>query len=133
MNKPLRTYDELLQQRAILENLLETRRELIRLDIEELKASATPLFDSVNTVSRFITSNKKAGLLGIGANTLIDMLVKKVLLSGSGWLSKLVIPFFVKNYTSHFIASHQDEWMKILSGWISSSNGNGKQHTAQES
>ncbi len=133
MNKPLHTYDELLQRRAILENLLQTRRELIRLDIEELKASVTPLLDTVNSVSRFVTGNKKAGLLGFGASTLVDMLVKKVLLPGSGWLSKLVIPFFVRNYTSHFIASHQDEWMKKLSEWISSSNGNGRQHMAQES
>ena len=133
MSKPITTYDELLIKKKNLEELLVAQKELIRLDLEELNKDVTPLLNTVSSFSEFVTRDKRAWFLGMGANALIDMLVKDVLLSKSNWIAKWIVPFFIKNYSSHFIADHQDEWIQKISQWLSSSsNGNGKEHLQSE-
>jgi len=125
MTENIKTYDELLLRKRNLENLLHAQKELIRLDIQELKAEIKPMLGAASSLSDFVTRDKRSWLLGIGANKVIDLLVKRVVLAKSGWIAKLVVPFFIKNYSSHFIARHQDEWLKSLLEMMSS-NGKGE-------
>jgi hypothetical protein len=132
MNTPIQTYDDLLKRKKQLETLLEAQKELIKVDIEEIKESLIPFRNAAANVVSFFTRDKAAGLLGLGANSLIDVFVKKVLLSRSGWITKLVIPFFIKNFSSHFIAERKDSWMKNIKQWFSS-NGHDKEKKESES
>ena len=132
MNKHIRTYDDLLVRKKYLESLLQEQKELIQLDIEELKADAEPLLNTISSVSDFFTRNKKAWVLGLGVNSVIDFLVKDVILSKSGWITKLIIPFFIKNFSSHFIAEHQEEWLKNITEWLGYTNGHHKEETVGE-
>ena len=126
MSKPVLTYNDLLVKKKNLEALLVAQKELIRLDIKELNEELNPLFKVFSTFSDFVTRDKKAWLLGIGANKAIDSLIKEVILSKAGWIAQLIIPSLIKNYSSNFIARHQDEWIKNLTDWLSHENGNGK-------
>ena len=132
MSSPIRTYDELLLRKKNLEILLKAQEELIKLDIEEIKYSLAPLHIAATNIINFFTRDKTAGLLGFGANRLIDVFIKKILLSGSNWLTKLIVPFFIKNFSSHFIAEHQEEWMNNIKEWFSS-NEHQKERSESES
>ena len=132
MNNPIQTYDDLLKRKKQLENLLQAQEELIKLDIEEIKISLAPVHKAANNLVSFFTQDKAAGLLGFSANRVIDVFVRKILLSRSSWVTKLVIPFLVKNFSSHFIADHKEKWMDKIRHWFSS-NGHDKEKKERES
>jgi hypothetical protein len=57
-------------------------------------------------------------------------LVKNFILSRAGWLTRLVVPFFLKNYSSHFLAEQKDKWIEKLKNWLGHKNG--KEHHNEE-
>jgi hypothetical protein len=133
MNSSIKTYDDLLLRKRNLENQLEAQKELIKLDFLELKMGVQQYFRGFSSVTNFFTRDKKSWLLGLGANTLIDVFVKRVLLARAGWLTRLIVPIFLKNYSSHFIAEHQDEWAQSLMQWLTKSkNGTEEEKVSSE-
>jgi hypothetical protein len=132
MNNPSQSYEQLVIRRKQLESLLKAQEELIRIDIEEIKISLAPVQNAATNLISFFTQDKAAGLLGFGANRVLDVFVRKILLSRSNWVTKLIIPFMVKNFSSHFIAEHKDQWMENIRKWFSS-NGHDKEKKERES
>ena len=132
MNNPIQTYDDLVKRRKQLENLLQAQGELIRIDIEEIKISLAPVQNAATGLINFFTQDKAAGILGFGANRLVDGFVKRILLSRTNWLTKLVVPFFIKNVSSHLIADNKEQWMNKIRQWFSS-NGHDKEKKERES
>ena len=132
MNNPIQSYDDLLKRKKQLETLLDAQKELIKADIHDLKESLAPVRLAATRIANLFTKDHSAGLLGFGANRVLDLLVKKVILARSSWLTKLIIPFFVKNFSSHFIAENKDKWMNKIKHWFSS-NGHDKEATEKQS
>jgi hypothetical protein len=114
MSRPVKTYEDLVKERHRLEVLLQAQKELIRQDVVELKQQVHPAVKAISFLGKIFTRGKDNLLLAGGINHLIDLLFKKIILSKSGWLTRLVIPFFIKNYSSHLVAEHKDELIKIL-------------------
>ncbi|HET9744326.1 MAG TPA: hypothetical protein VFP97_01360, partial [Chitinophagaceae bacterium] len=65
-------------------------------------------------------------LLTQGANTVIDLLLKKFVLAKSGWVTKMLVPFFVKNYSSHIIADNKNTIVNKVASVFSHKSGNAK-------
>jgi len=53
------------------------------------------------------TRDHTGPLATFGIDFSIDLLIRKLLLAKAGWFTKLVIPFVVKNYSSHIISEEQ--------------------------
>jgi hypothetical protein len=126
MNKRIETYKELIGEKQKLEVLLKAQKELVRYDVQELKLQLKPISDAVDTIQKFITRDKTEILLNIGSDVAVNTLVKKLLLGRAGWLTRLIIPYFLSNYTSNFLAEQKDKWLEKLSHWLSR-NRNGKE------
>jgi hypothetical protein len=47
--------------------------------------------------------------MNFGLEMGIDILVRKVLLKRAGWFVKIIVPFLVKNYSSHLIGEEKRE------------------------
>ena len=120
MNKRIQTYDDLVKRKKQLEVLLEAQKELIKYDFEEVKVQAKTALSGAGKAFTRDTSNM---LLTSGANRLIDVVIKNVLLSRAGWVIRLVVPFFLKNFSSHYIADHKNQWFRKLFSWIGHKNG----------
>ncbi len=101
MNKPIATYNDLLAEKARLKQLLKVQRAQVEEDIREIKEDLKPFTGFVSTVAMFVSPTNKKGLAGMGINMAVDLVFKKLLLSKSNWVSRMVIPFLVKNYASH--------------------------------
>jgi hypothetical protein len=43
-----------------------------------------------------------------------------------------VIPFFLQNYSSHFIAEQKDKWFEKLKSWLGHKNGKGHHDKEEE-
>jgi len=124
MNKSIKTYNDLLEEKQQLEVLLNAQRELIRYDMQQLKTEIQPAIKAVGLVGKMFTKDKSNALLNTGADTVIDLLFKKVLLGRAGWVTRLVVPYFLKNVSSHIIAEKKDTLLqKVFSLFRKNHNG----------
>ena len=126
MSKTIKTYQDLVEEKEKLEGLLKAQKELIRYDLQLLKTEFNPVFRSARLMGKLFTRDKKHSLLSNGAETVIDFMFKKVILNKAGWVAKLVVPFLMKNVSSHVVADNKDNWIRKLKSWIGRRNHNGK-------
>jgi len=118
MNSLITTYEKLLERKKKLEELVASQELLIRIEYMELKEEFEPVGKTINTVSEFLIRDKKSWLLNEGLSLMIDKLVKDILLSNSGWVTKTIIPELIKNYSSHYIVMLQEILLKEINKWI---------------
>ena len=126
MNKAIRTYDDLLREEKQMEELLQAQKELLIYDFKELKEELRPATNALTFFSRIVTRDKNNVLVDGSVNKIIDIVFRKLVLARAGWLTKLTVPFFIKNYASHFIADHKDQLVEKLFSLFSHKNSNGK-------
>jgi len=132
MTKPIRTYDDLLEEKARLELLLGAQKELVRQDINLLRLEFVPVQKAISMIGKFATKDNRNLILTTAADTIIDSVVRKIVLSKAGFITKLVVPFFMKNFSSHVIADNKDKIVSKLSSWFGMKNTNGKLHVSKE-
>jgi hypothetical protein len=99
----METYKELLAEKARLESTLASKRILIRQDMEGLKDQFVPISHAFATIVKFFSADKKNPIVSAGVNFAGDVLLKRFLLARTGWITKLIVPYIVKNYSSHVI------------------------------
>ena len=126
MNKQIKTYKDLLNEKQRLEVLVLAQKQVIHYDIQEMKEKLKPIANTIEVIKKFITRDKTNLLLTLGSDIAINTLVKNFILSRAGWLTKIVIPYFLKNYSSHFVAEQKDKWFDKLKSWLGYKNG--KEH-----
>lgn len=114
MPKSLKTYKELLEEKQKLHDLLQARRQLIHADIEELKVQLKPLSEIREHITKFTTLDKTTLVAALSSDIIVKNIFKKILLARSGWLAKIVVPYFFKNYTSSFLGEEKDKVVKRL-------------------
>ena len=107
MRKAIKTYEDLVLEEKRLQGELASYKVLIKEDIAGLKASLNPIKKIVTNVKNFFTFDDNGPLLNFGLNFGFDVLLRKILLARTGWLTKVVVPYLVKNYASHLITESQ--------------------------
>lgn len=110
MTKQITNYKELLEEKARLKILLAEQELQLKEDWRAVKEELQPVVFVGSTIKNFFTRKTTAAVAQVGINLLADGLVKKVLLGGTGWLTRTLVPFFIKNYASHLV----DEPEKLL-------------------
>jgi len=123
MSKRFTSYDDLLKEKQQLEVLLQAQKQVIRYDVEEIKLKLQPVKETLEFVKKITTRDRSNLFLDLGSDIAINTFIKNFILSKAGWLTKLVIPFFLKNYSSHFIAEQKDKWFEKLKSWLGHKNG----------
>ena len=131
MTKSIHSYKDLLDEKQRLEVLLEEQRQLIRHDVQELKTQLEPLKHVIDFIRKIITKDKTSLLLTIGSDIVITSVVKRFILSRAGWLVRTVVPYFLKNYSSHFLAEQKEKWIEKLRSWLGHKNSK-EQKTEKE-
>ena len=99
----IRTYQDLLEEKKHLEDELGNKRELIRKDVAGLKEEWRPITDLLSSLGKITTKGKTNPLLAIGIDIIGEVLVKNILLTRSGWITRLVVPFLAKNFSTHIL------------------------------
>ena len=99
----IRTYQDLLEEKKHLEIELVRKRELIRKDVADLKEEWRPVKDLLSGLGKITTRGKTNPLLAIGIDIIGEVLVKNILLMRSGWITRLVVPFLTKNFSTHIL------------------------------
>ena len=126
MSKRFTSYKELLEEKQQLEVLLEAQKQVIRYDVEEIKLKLRPVKETLDFIKKITTKDNSSLLLNIGSEIAINALVKNFILSRAGWLTRIVIPYFLKNFSSHFLSEQKGRWIEKLKEWMG--HHNGKEH-----
>lgn len=132
MSKRFTSYNDLLKEKQQLEVLLQAQKQVIRYDVEEIKLKLKPVKETLEFVKKITTRDKSNLLLDLGSDIAINSLVKNFVLSRAGWLTRMIIPFFLKNYSSHFLAEQKDKWLEKLKDWLGHKNGKGDREEEKE-
>jgi len=125
MNKPIQSYDDLLREKERLQALLKVQREIVREDVAELRVQLEPITSTLGMAGKLFTRDRNNIILNASANTLIDVIMKKVLLSRAGWIARLVVPFFMKNFSSHLISENKPSLLNKLFSLFGKKRENG--------
>jgi hypothetical protein len=120
------TYDDLLAEKKRLKELHTVQRELVRLDIGEIKNQFKPVMETASFLGKVITRDQSNPLLNMGVSSVIDLVVKNVFLSKAGWFGRNVIPFFLKNYSSHVVDDNIEGIKNKFFSFIKKFSHNGK-------
>jgi len=65
-----------------------------------------------------LVGNKKEGLIKQGAKFTFESIIRKVFLSRSNWLIRLVVPMIVGNFSSELLSNKKPEVLDLLKGFI---------------
>lgn len=125
MNKSISSYEELLEEKARLNALLSAQKNLVRQDINMIKAELVPVRKALNVAGKFATKENRNDMLTIAADAVIDMVIKRIVLSKAGFITRTVVPFLMKNFSSHVIADNKDKIINMITSLFSKKHGNG--------
>ena len=107
MNSKIKTYEDLEQEKQRLAQLLLSQEAMIRTDFAGVKEKLKPVTKAAQTIGKTFTRDNTSPLLNFGLEMGVDIIVRRFILARAGWFMRIVIPFFVKNYTSHIIGEEQ--------------------------
>ena len=133
MSKRFTSYNDLLKEKQQLEVLLQAQKEVIRCDVDEIKLKLQPVKEAFEFIKKITTKDRTSLLLDLGSDIAINTVVRNFILSRAGWFIRLVVPFFLKNYSSHFIAEQKDKWIEKLKSWLGHKNGKDRDDEEKES
>jgi hypothetical protein len=103
----IRTYEDLLQEEQRLRQELKINEALIRQDLIGMRENIEPVRRVYNTVNKIFTRDNRVPFFNIGLEMGLDLVLRRFLLAKAGWFTKIVVPYFVKNYSSHIIGEEK--------------------------
>lgn len=132
MNKnQIQNYDDLLEERKRLEQLLIIQKEQISANWIEIKKEFEPVNNVVSFFGKLTTRDKTNPLVNMGIDVAGDLLLRKILLAKFGWATRLVVPFLLKNYSSNVLADKGKSFIHKIKHWMKS-NRNGRSESVHE-
>jgi len=103
----IRTYEDLLQEEQRLQLKLKSQELAIRQTLVDFKENVEPVKRVFNTVQKVFTRDNRVPVFNIGLELGVDFLLRKFILARAGWLTRILVPYLVKNYSSHIIAEEK--------------------------
>lgn len=103
----IKTYEDLLQEEQRLLSQLKATELLIRDDLAGVKEGLKPIGNVMKTINKFTTRDRTGALANFGLDFSVDLLVRRFLLARAGWFTKILVPYVIKNYSSHIITEQQ--------------------------
>ena len=103
----IKTYEDLEAEEKRLEALLYSHKENIKDSFEAVKKGLNPFRQAAATARKLFTRDKYNPMMKFGLDLGVDVLVRRFLLAKAGWFTKIVVPFFIKNYSTHFVTQYK--------------------------
>jgi len=119
----IRTYEDLEAEEKRLQALLYSHKANIKDSFSAVKDSLNPFKQAIDTVKKFLSRDKTNPIMKFGVDFGLDILIRRLLLSKAGWFTKLVVPFVVRNYSSHFLTQYKRlKIIQKIAGFFKSNN-----------
>ena len=103
----IRTFEDLEAEEKRLQALLYSHKENLDSSFAAVRHGLNPFVQAANTIRKLFSSDKSNPLMLAGVGLGVDVLLRRFLLAKAGWITKIVIPFVIKNYSTHFIKDYK--------------------------
>ena len=103
----IKTYADLEAEKLRLTALLRNHEEAIKADVANMREGLQPINNALKVINKMATRDNRVPVMNFGLEMGIDLFIRHVLLSRAGWFAKIVVPYVVKNYTSHFLGDEK--------------------------
>ncbi|MBC7722637.1 MAG: hypothetical protein H7068_11475 [Pedobacter sp.] len=103
----INTYQDLLTEKQRLKLLLEERKITLKEDVAIIRETLKPATEALTIIGKLTSRDKTNPLINFGLDLGIDLIVKKLILGRAGWISKLIVPFILKNLGSNVLAENK--------------------------
>lgn len=111
------TYDELLLEKKRLKLQLQAQKMELQTEIAVIKEKLRPVSTVIEFADKLLTKDKHNPLIDTGLALGVDLLLKKIVLRNAGWIIKIIMPLFVRNYLSHEIKDDAG-WMQKITRFL---------------
>lgn len=105
----IKTYEDLEAEKKRLLALLKNHEAAISVDMVGVKEGLKPVGNVINFVNKMATRDNRVPAMNFGLEMGIDLFVRRILLSRAGWFAKIVVPYVIKNYSSHILGDEKRE------------------------
>jgi hypothetical protein len=119
MNKTIKTYDDLCEERDRLRTLRDVQKQRIKDNWESLKEEFGPVRSAFGVIGKMTHADKSNPLLNAGIKAATNLFITKFVLGRAGWVAKLAVPFVVKNYASHAFAEKGKQFFSKIGAFFS--------------
>jgi len=123
MNK-ITTYDELLKEKERLQLQLEVHKSAVKNHVAELKEKLNPLKNVIRFFSNFTSPPSTNTLVGTGVGLSLELLIRKMFFAKTGWLTRIVGPILLKNFSANMLKKNKDTLVKKVKSFF---HHNGKE------
>jgi len=103
MIKRIQTYEDLQEEKQRLEVLLESKKVEISEDWSGIKKNLSPINNVFSFFNKFTHRNSSNPLVNLGIDMAGDVFLKKFILRKADWITRLLLPVFIKNYSSNVL------------------------------
>ena len=107
----IKTYADLEAEKLRLTALLRNHEEAIKADMVHVRAGLQPVNNALKVINKMATRDNRVPVMNFGVEMGIDLLIRRVLLGRAGWFAKIVVPYLIKNYTSHFLGDEKKQML----------------------
>lgn len=118
MNKSIRTYKDLLEEKSRLQNLLALQKQEIKNNFSELKEELKPVNLVSSHVAKLLTRKRNNPITQGTIRFLGDFILKRKVLARSGWAARTFIPVLFKNYASNILKDREQEILHKIASWL---------------
>jgi len=105
----IKNYADLEAEKMRLMALLRNHEEAIKGDMANVREGLKPVNNALQVINKMATRDNRVPVMNFGLEMGIDILIRRMLLGRAGWFAKIVVPYLIKNYTSHFIGDEKKE------------------------
>jgi hypothetical protein len=118
MNKKIQTYDDLLEEKKRLEELLIVQKQEISANWVEVKESLKPVNNIFAFFGKLTHRDKSNPIVNMSIDIAGDLLLKRILLARAGWLTRLAVPYILKNYSSNVFSHKGKSFVHKIKHWL---------------
>ncbi len=105
----IKNYEDLEAEKLRLMAVLKNHEEAIKSDMAGVREGLRPVSNAVNVINKMATRDNSGPVMNFGLEMGIDLLVRRFVLRRAGWFAKIVVPYLVKNYSSHILGEEKRE------------------------
>ena len=102
----IKSYEDLIHERARLQALLVVQRQQVINNWNDVKIELEPVNNAFDVIGKMTHSDKTNPLLNMGLKFASELFLKNFVFARAGWVTRMAVPFVMKNYSSHFISEN---------------------------
>src|SRR5690349_12574146 len=122
MSQTIKTYSDLCAERERLQNLAVVQKQRMKDDWDGLKHEFNPFKKAVGALGKMTRPDNSNPMFNAGIKVATDLFITKFVLGKAGWITKLAVPFVVKNYSTHLFAEKGRSFITRVAAFLNSKN-----------